>query len=423
MAGIGRGLLKMRDSSREIFIARQPILDRAQKLVAYELLFRSGHRNAADVDDHREATASVITRAFVDLGIEAALGPYKGYINCDESLLLSDMLEVLPPDKIVLEVLETVAVTPAIVARCLELKSLGYVLALDDFVADHERLRPLLAIVDIVKVDTMLLNAEELLEATRLLKKWPVRLLAERVDSQETAAQCHADGYALFQGYYFAHPAIIAGKKLGHSQLALLNLLDMVVKDAETEELEAVFKQEPGLAVNLLRLTNSLGSGVRTRITSLRHAISVLGRRQLHRWLQLLMYTAPAASAAAGPLMQLAATRGRLMELLAARVMPGDRGGEDHAFMCGILSLMPALMGVAMEDILSTVSVGQELTAALQMGAGTLGTMMALTVALEGNDGEACHNFTAKLSGLDADIVNACHTQALVWANNIERET
>jgi len=412
----------MRDSTLEIFIARQPILDRAQRLVAYELLFRSGHRNSADIDDHRAATSSVITHAFADLGIEAALGPYKGYINCDESLLLSDMLEVLPADKIVLEVLETVEVTPAIVARCLELKALGYKLALDDFVRDHERLRPLLAIVDIVKVDTMLLNAEELLDATRLLKRWPVQLLAERVESQETAAQCHAEGYQLFQGYYFAHPSIIAGKKLGHSQLALLKLLGMVVDDAEVEDIESVFKQEPGLAVNLLRLTNSLGSGVRTRITSLRHAIAVLGRRQLHRWLQLLMYTAPAASPAASPLMQLAATRGRLMELLAARVMPGDRGGEDHAFMCGILSLMPVLLGVAMQDILTTVSVGPELVAALQSGSGKLGTMMALTVALEGNDGEACHDFTAKLPGLDADLVNACHTQALVWANNIVRE-
>ena len=409
------------DSSREIFIARQPILDRAQRLVAYELLFRRGHKNAAEVDDNVEATASVITRAFVDLGIEAALGPYKGYINCDEELLLSDMVEVLPAEKIVLEVLETVAVTPAIVARCLALKSLGYTLALDDFVKDHERLRPLLQIVDIVKVDTMLLDSGELREATRLLQQWPVKLLAERVESQETVTQCQAQGYALFQGYYFAHPAIIAGKKLGHSQLALLNLLHMVVDDAETEDLEAVFKQEPGLAVNLLRLTNAAASGVRARISSLRHAISVLGRRQLHRWLQLLMYTDPAGSEAAGPLMQLAATRGRLMELLAAKALPDDRHAEDQAFMCGILSLMPALMGVAMEDILSTVGVGPEVSTALLKGAGQLGAMMALVTALEGKDGQACHDFTAQLPGVDADVVNACHTQALVWANSIGR--
>ena len=411
----------MKDSSREIFIGRQPILDRTQKLVAYELLFRRGHRNVAEVDHDLEATASVITRAFMDLGIEAALGPYQGYINCNEDLLLSDALEVLPPDKIVLEVLETVEVTPAIIARCVELKGLGYSLALDDFVKDHQRLRPLLQIVDIVKVDTMQLDAAELLEATRLLKQWPVRLLAERVESQETVAQCHAEGYALFQGYYFAHPTIIAGKKLGHSQMALLNLLHMVVDDAETEDLEAVFKQEPGLAVNLLRLTNAAASGVRQRISSLRHAISVLGRRQLHRWLQLLMYTDPSGSDAAGPLMQLAATRGRLMELLAARAIPGDRGAEDQAFMCGILSLMPALMGVAMEEILSAVGVGTEVSAALQSGGGKLGAMMALVVALEGNDGLACHDLTAQLPGVDADIVNACHTQALVWANNLGR--
>ena len=409
----------MRDSIREIFIGRQPILDRAHKLVAYELLFRSGRRNAAEVDDELGATASVITRAFVDLGIEAALGPYKGYINCDEELLLSDLLEVLPADKIVLEVLETVAVTPAVVARCRELKAAGYTLALDDFVKDHERLRPLLGIVDIVKVDTMLLDREELLEATRLLQQWPAQLLAERVESQETVALCHSLGYALFQGYYFAHPSIIAGKKLGHSQLALLNLLHMVVDDAETEDLEAVFKQQPGLAVNLLRLTNAAASGVRTRITSLRHAISVLGRRQLYRWLQLLMYTDPAGGEAAGPLMQMAATRGRLMELLAGKAVPDSRSTEDQAFMCGILSLMPALMGVAMEEILQAVGVGSQVSAALTEGSGVLGAILDLVIALEGKDGAACHDLTSKLPGVDADAVNACHTQALVWANSI----
>ncbi len=411
----------MSSPNTEIFIGRQPIMDRRQQMVAYELLFRRSQHNAADVHDDLAATASVITRAFIDLGIEAALGPYKGFINCDESLLLSDLLEVLPSDKVVLEVLETVEITPAVVERCVELKALGFTLALDDFVGYEERFKPLLDIVEIVKVDTMLVDPAGLLAVTRKLGNWPVTLLAERVEKVELVEHCQQIGYSLFQGYYFAKPMIMAGKRLSHSQMALLRLLGMVLEDVDVSELEAVFKREPGLAMNLMRLTNSVATGVRVKVTSLRHAITLLGRRQLQRWLQLLMYTKPrpGTEPLASPLMQLAATRGKLMELLAGQIEPGRQEFEDQAFMVGIISLMPALMGVPMAEILNGISLGNTVREALESGAGTLGAMLDLTEALEGNDGMTCHDLTSRLPGLDADRVNACHTQALIWANSI----
>ena len=317
----------MTERGEEIFIGRQPILDRSHELYAYELLFRSGRqRNSAEVLDDLQASASVISHAFADLGVEQALGPYKGFINCDASLLLSDLLEALPSDKIVLEVLETVEVTAEIVERCRALKALGYTLALDDFVNYQEKFRPLLDLVEIVKVDLMPLDAAGLAVTTRTLKQWPLKLLAEKVDSRELADACHTLGYSYFQGYYFARPTIIAGKKLGHSQLSLMRLLGLVLEDAETPQLEAVLKAEPGLTMNLMRLTNSASTGIRTKITSIRHAIAVLGRRQLQRWLQLLLYTSPSGKPVVSPLLQLAGSRGRLMELLTGKLLPG-RGG------------------------------------------------------------------------------------------------
>jgi len=413
-------------ASEEIFIGRQPIMDRHQQLFAYELLFRSSRgKNSAEVSDNLAATASVITYAFVDLGVEAALGPYKGFINCDESLLLSDMLEALPSDKIVLEVLETVEITPAIVERCTELKARGFTIALDDFVKYEERFRPLLDLVEIVKVDILPLDQAALMEATRALKKWPsLLLLAEKVDSPEQAKFCHDLDYALFQGYYFAKPVIIAGRKLNPSQLALMKLLGLVLEDAEAQEMEKVLKHEPGLTMNLMRLTNSAATGARVKVTSMRHAITVLGRRQLQRWLQLLLYTNPAGggNSVASPLLQLAATRGRTMELMALKLHPGDRTFEDHAFMSGIMSLMPALMGIQMEEILRTVSFGNEVRAALESRGGTLGVMLSLVEALEGHDVKLCHDLTDSLVGIDAQAVNVCLTQALAWAGNIGKE-
>lgn len=411
-------------ATEEIFIGRQPILDRSQQLFAYELLFRSGSKdNFANIHDNLSATASVIHHAFAELGIEQALGPNKGFINCDASLLQSDMLEILPTDKIVLEILETVEITPQIVERCTDLKARGFALAVDDFVADESKWQPILGLIDIVKVDLIALSQERLCTVTRSLQRQPLTLLAEKVETREQAEHCHQLGFHFFQGYFFARPTIIAGRKLGHSQLTLIRLLGLVLEDTDTKTLEGIFKQEPGLAVNLLRLTNSVATGVRVKVTSLKQAITVLGRRQLQRWLQLLLYTNPAGSSqVASPLLQLAATRGRFLELLAGKLQPGASELEDRAFMTGIMSLIPVLMGVPLEEILKGIQLSGDMNEALEHRSGQLGIMLHLAEALEADDGEICHLLTSELPGADHMMVNICLTQALAWAGNIGRE-
>lgn len=408
-------------SGEEIFLGRQPILDRQQDLYAYELLFRTGHKNVAEVEDDLVASASVISHAFADLGIEQALGPYKGFINCDAALLLSDIPEILPPDKIVLEVLETVEITPVIIERCRDLVARGFTLALDDFVNDTDKYKPLLDLVQIVKVEILPYDPNALAVTTAKLRQWPLQMLAEKVDAREQAEYCHQLGFHLFQGYYFAHPTIVAGRKLGHSQLALMRLMGLVLEGEETERLEGALKQEPGLALNLIRLTNSVATGCRERVSSLRHAIAVLGRRQFQRWLQLMLYTNPTGQGGISPLMMLAASRGRLMELLAGHVSR-QRDFGDQAFLVGIVSLMPALIGVAMEDILKGIHLAKEIQDALTDGQGRLGTLLALAQALEAGDGVACHQLLTNLPGLDHNIVNRHLTEALCWANSINQE-
>lgn len=401
-----------------VFLGRQPILDRRQELFAYELLFRNNSENAANVSDDLAATASVISHAFGEIGVEQALGPYKGFINCDAALLLSDLPELLPPDKIVLEVLETVELTPEIIERCADLKRHGFMLAIDDFTHEVERWRPLLLLTDIVKIDLQQLDRHQLLDTTNTLKAYPLRLLAEKVDSREMADVCRNLGYDYFQGYYFARPAILGGQKLGQSQAALMRLLALVLQDAETSQLENALKQQPGLAFNLLRLTNSVATGVRMKITSLRHAITVLGRRQLQRWLQLVIYTNPDGKEFPSPLMHLAATRGRMIELLASRMRPGDREFEGHAFLTGIMSLMPALLGVPMENVLQGLPLEHNVVEALTSRSGELGALLSLAESLEQHDNETTRQLAQRL-GLSAGMVNANLTQALAWASNI----
>ncbi|MBI4989916.1 MAG: EAL domain-containing protein [Rhodocyclales bacterium] len=409
-------------SAQDIFIGRQPILDRDQQLYAYELLFRRGTQNSAEVTDDLAATATVISHVFSELGLEAALGPYLGFVNLDARMLASDALELLPREKFVLEVLETVDITPEVVARCRALKDKGFTLALDDFVTFEERHAPLLDLADIVKVDLMGMDAGALEKTVKALRPWKLKLLAEKVDDEAQVKACRDLGFELFQGYYFAKPTVIAGKKLSHSELSLIRLLGLILDDAETPLLEGIFKHDPALTLNLMRLTNSAAAGLRQKIASLRHAITVLGRRQLQRWLQLLLYTNPTSGGGANPLLQLAATRGRFMELLAGDLMGAGRDLEDRAFMTGIMSLMPALLHVPIDEVIATLNVAPEVREALENRAGVLGRMLLLAEKQEEGDRDACFALIVELPGIDTGRVNAILTQALAWANSIGQQ-
>ncbi|MBL8403396.1 MAG: EAL domain-containing protein [Dechloromonas sp.] len=406
----------------QLFLGRQPILDRDQQLFAYELLFRSGSQNFADVTDGVQATATVIANAFTELGVAAALGKHRGFINVDEQFLFSDMLELLPRQAVVLEILETVPPTPAVVERCRALKAAGFTLALDDVVQLEPAFAELLALVEIVKVDIQPLSRVQLMQLSMKLKPMGKQLLAEKVDSREQMEQCLKLGFTLFQGYYFAKPTIIAGKKLDHSQLSLMKLMGLLLGDADTSELEAALKPEPGLTVNLLRMTNSVGAGCTERITSLGHAITVLGRRQLQRWLQLLVFASGKQNATGNPLLLMAATRGRLMELLADELSPGDSGLADRAFMAGIMSLMPALVAQTMEEIVAPLGLAGDVRDALCHGSGRLGALLRITESSEGGNMQDLNAALAELPGLGAKAINRAQTMALQWANEIGRE-
>jgi len=412
--------------SSQIFLGRQPILGREQQLLAYELLFREGPiltSNRAEIVDPSQATATVIANAFTELSANEALGPYRGYINVDQEFLFNDLIEALPPKVVVLEILETVKPTPEVIARCRQLCEKGFSLAIDDVIELDDAYRPLLELADIIKVDVLGLDAERLTGLVRQLKPFGKKLLAEKVESAEQVNLCKSLGFELFQGYYFAKPAIIVGKKLNPSQIALLRLLGLVLQDAETNEIENAFKVEPGLTVNMLRLTNSVGSGLTTRITSLRHAITILGRRQLQRWLQLLIYTNPkGGSQGENPLLQLAATRGRLMELLADRLAPRNREFADQGFMVGIMSLMPALLGVAMEEILAQLPVAQRVKQALVERTGQHGQLLQLAEATEQTEPAILEEALQRVPGISLEFLEDCLAQALYWANNLGRE-
>ncbi len=405
----------------EIFLGRQPILDRDQRVVAFELLFRSGRTQAAGVTDDMQATASVIQHAFSEMGAQAVLGPHLGFINVNAEMLLSDLVEILPREQVVLELLETVTVTDAVVARCHALKQMGYRIALDDFVFD-DSYRPLLALADIVKIDLMQHTDDALRALVGQLRQWPVKLLAEKIDSHEQADFCRALGFELFQGYYFAKPAVLSVKRANPAQLALLELLDLVLADADTAEIERVFKQNANLTYNLLRLVNSAGGGAVRRIETVSQAIMLLGRKQLQRWLQLLVFTLQEGTPYPSPLLLMAAARGRMMELLAQR-RGGDAALRDQAFMAGIFSLIENVIGKPLAEILQDLNLGDTMNAALLRREGTLGALLDLVESVEQQDLGHTLTLLDAAGGLSLSDLTVAEIEAMVWTHQIADES
>ncbi|MFA7062351.1 MAG: EAL domain-containing protein, partial [Pedobacter sp.] len=223
-------------------IGRQPILNRNEEIVAYELLFRStGSRDSATVLDASQASASVIINTLSGFGLETILGSYRGFINLELDLLMSDSITILPKERVVLELLESLQVTPELVERCRTLKEDGFTLALDDHEFDPVY-EELYSIIDIVKVDLILSPVEHLSKMVEHFSPYPVKLLAEKVETREEYLRCRDMGFELFQGYYFAKPSVMEKKCFDDSFVHLLKLMRLLNEDAEIDAIEEAFR-------------------------------------------------------------------------------------------------------------------------------------------------------------------------------------
>lgn len=409
---------------KDFFLARQPILDRDQGLVAYELLFRNAASGPANVSDDLEATAAVIAHA-AELGIENVIGNALGFVNVDAAVLMSDFINFLPCDKVVLEVLETVRVTPQLVQRVTELVEVGFTFALDDVVAESEDVQKLLPLVKIIKIDLMNMEQPTLVRLSSHFKQAGKTLLAEKVESLEQFHQCLALGFDYFQGFYFARPGILSGKKLASSQLTIMRLMALLLNDADNREIELCIKRAASLGLTLLRLVNTPAFGLSQRVDSLGQALVLLGRRQLQRWLQILLYADPTRPhSAMSPLLVLATTRGKLLELIAEEICPGQANVADVAFTVGIMSLMDVLFGTPMEKVLQQLTISDAVREALLERSGLYGDMLNLAEYIERVD-EAGPMLAATLQKLQLTIEDLFRLElaAFEWSNAIARET
>lgn len=406
-------------TAEKFFLGRQPILDRNQEIIGYELLFRSADMDHAVFESYSHASSNVITHALSSFGMNEVLGGKFGFINIHLGLLLSEMLELLPIGQTVLELLEMIQLDDQVIERCRELKELGFVLALDDHEYDSLN-SEIYYVVDIIKIDILLTGMEALPDIVRQLRKYPVKLLAEKVETVEQFQICYNLGFELFQGYFFARPTVLNRKKIDVSGLALLKLLQQLTIGASIEMIEMTFKENPGLSYNLLKLVNSVALGVREKIKTLRHAILLLGVNHLRRWTQLSLFAGHDSRGINHPLLEMAAVRGRLMEIMLKQLAGRSASDEqaEAAFMVGILSLLDILFETPMDEIIANLNLNDDVSLALLKREGKLGKMLMLTEKLEVTDFDAVTVLLGEC-GVSLDQLLSAQLEAFNWRSSI----
>lgn len=397
------------------FIGRQPILDKKQNIIAYELLFRnSAEAITAVIEDDLKACARVLVNTLNDMGAQWLLGDKLAFINVNLEMLNSDLLELLPPKRTVLEVLKSVELTEAVLERFKLLREEGFLISLDNQFPPPANLA-LLNQVDFIKVD---IQAHGLTEAVHVLKQYQsfkFKVIAEKVETAEQHKILEEAGYKFFQGFYFAHPETLTAKVINPSFTSVLELLNLLTQDADTKEIEAGFKRDAALSFKLLRYINSVGFGLSCEIQSIAHALSILGRKQLYRWLTLLMVTAGENSTVSA-LMKTSITRGRLTELLGQSFF--DKQERDNLFIVGVFSLLDAILEMPMDKVLEKVQLPDSVCDALLSRSGVYGPFLQLAEACEESDGKRIVALAESLQ-FDPNKVNDAHLAALAWVEEM----
>jgi len=399
----------------EVFVARQPIFDRAQQLYAYELLFRSGaDQNEFDGTEAASATMQVIANSLLSIGFENVVCGKKAFLNFDRSLLIAGLLSILPRESVVVEVLETVEPDAEVMAACRALYEQGYTIALDDFVRDP-RFEPLTEIAKLIKVD---MQATAKIEQEQLLRTYQPRgiaMIAEKVETREEFDWALSAGYDFFQGYFFTRPVVVRGQQIPACKATCLQLLREVQGvDLDFRELAAIVRKDVSLSYKLLQYANSALFHHLVKIHSIEQSLAVIGEEKIRHWAALAALPILAKDKP-GELVTLSLVRARFCERVAQL-----SGMEEYklGFMMGLFSLVDALIDLPFEEALLRVNMPPAISRALLGSSGvddTFRTVYGLACRYEVGDWDAVTTFAEKLN-IKASVVGEAYAESTLWA-------
>jgi c-di-GMP-related signal transduction protein len=394
------------------FVARQPILTADEKVFGYELLFRDGVEDFFRSSDADAASRSALNTSVL-LGLNVLCDGRRAFVNCTREVLLKDYITLLPPGQTVVEVLETVPADDLVVAACRRLKEAGYMIALDDFAVNDPR-EALTDLADIIKVDLRATSAADAAAMVKRYGPWRCRMLAEKVETREEFVAAKKADFLYFQGYFFRRPEIVTAHEIPANRLNYLRMLTAVSQpELDVRQIENLVKGEASLCYRLLRYLNSAAFGFANEIHSVRHALSILGEREVRRWIRLV------ASLAAGQdktsdLVLAALVRARFCELLSPKIQHGD----SDLFLTGMLSLMDTILEIPMRQVLDSIPIDQESKSVLLGVDSRLRPFYQLMLAQESGEWKVVSELASQLQLSEHDVANS-YWQAMQWAREV----
>lgn len=398
------------------FIGRQPILNRQQQIIGYELLFRlTKEAETAEFSSDMHAGTNVLVNTLSNMGADWLVGGKLAFINVAESMLESSFLELLQPQRVVLEIVESTKPTPELIERLKDLRGQGFGIALDDFVMAPETMQ-FIEFANYIKFDIQQLGMPQLPALSKELRRYPILQVAEKVETKDEFRRCMEIGMDCFQGYYFAHPETLSAKVINPSYANILNLLNMLRNNAEIRDIENALKRDVALSFKLLRYINSAGFGLSCEIQSFRHAVTILGYQKLYRWLTLLLVTASAETGSPPALLKTAVTRGRLVELIGGYFLDGQE--RDNLFIVGMFSLLDVLLDMPMQRVLETLILPDPVCDALLERSGIYGPFLELAEACEDPEMSDVPKLCEQMA-ISPEMLNRAHVQALTWVEDI----
>jgi c-di-GMP-related signal transduction protein len=364
----------------DVFIARQPIFNEHRKLFAYELLYRGTKTHTLTSVTGERATTSLLSSTFLTEGIEIISGSRPCFINFTEDLLLKKVPFSFPKTRIVVEILEDVEPTEEIIRECKLLSKKGYTLALDDFVYDR-RFDPLIEFVDIIKIDFRLSPFDEILKTVHKLKRFNIKLLAEKVETHDEFKKAMKMGFTYFQGYFFCRPESIKIKELAAAKLSLIHLLAEVTKKTTTiDRLHEIISKDISISYKLLRFLNSAYFYLVQKVTTVKHAIAYLGEKELRSFIMLVLVS-ELASDKPEELVRQALVRARFCELLALESIFAENASE--IYLIGLFSLIDVMLDTPMEEIANKLPLSPETRQALIHNSGEFAPFMEIIKVYE----------------------------------------
>ena len=402
-----------------VFVARQPVFRPDETVWGYELLFRSDQSNIAKVADGSQATASVIADGLV-MAVDGMAPGSRILINFPEQLLVDDVGFALPKQTCVIEILEDVKPSKKTLAAARRLKEAGYTIAVDDYFGQPSLL-PFLELADIVKLDILELDSDPA-RVRAALDKLPDRdrllLLAEKVEDQVTFDALRDMGFDLFQGFFFSKPEIIPGKKLSSNELTKLQLLsELSANDFEPRRLAEILQSDPNLSYRLFRYINSVGFGLRQKVTSLKRAIDMMGLIQAKQWLRSAVMSDLNTAPKGSELAFMSVQRAKFLENVCSLSGTGRECRSDTLFITGLFSLLDAMLGMDMEEILKKLPLDESIVSTLS-GSGNTSDLLNLARSYEHGEWADVAEWLEKLR-IESEKADEVYAQARNWAQQM----